>query len=241
MFGLSLRDVLTRVLPGFLMLLPLLIVLFLLQPGLFDHAGILFLLVLISSLLTGEVADQMRSAVGGVPRDFQRYIASEVDDPSRRPFFDRYAPWFRSFFQWLATELNIPSRDPVDKRSDMDFRGDIEERFQVKYQNDTTRDIYDLLLLHLDPHLSGRTRRYQSIYILSANAKIGLLLSLFFYFVIAMSERNSELWEPTFIAFLIALVFLSLWWGMFKVLELAQGSFLDLLFKEYYLQHGSER
>ncbi|WP_151145795.1 hypothetical protein [Haloarcula sp. CBA1131] len=238
-FGFSLRDTLTRLIPGLLFLSPLIISLTVFMPSLLPEGSLRYIILGLFAYLIGEFIDQLRLGLFRVPQSFRYFVYKETQQLEKMPIWFIYAINVQEYF---PNRLNFYEEFDEDKlltnNLELDFREDLETELGVDFDNDRPKKIYDLLLIYMDGHFTPRLRRLQSVSIFSTNLRIsvaGILLISVLYMI-----GN---WGSPFFSFVLgfsavlAVVVIMFW----SVLTMTQQQYSELLFKEYYMKRFQDQ
>lgn len=237
--GFSLADLLTRVLPGSVFIFPALISILILEPNLVTDPSILLVVIAILSFLFGELIDQFRKALFRVPAPFAFYLYHETDDMEKLgPIYgilislDNSLPkQFPKFFDKRKEENRLVNRLP------MDFRKRIENDYSLNFDSNSSRDIYDCIVIDMESEFSDRTFRQRTIYIFSQNLQISTVVAAFIYtsFLISYPSNNLVLFSTVILYVSIAIIFfLSAFMGA------SSAMYVELLMKEIYVNDVKE-
>lgn len=232
--GFSLRDTLTRLIPGLIFLAPLAIGIAAFMPDLFPNGPLLYILLGLSAYLLGEFIDQLRLGLFRVPLAFRYFVHKETDQIEKMP------SWYVrlvEFQEKLPNKLNFYEDIDEDKRLvnnlELAFRRDIESELGVDFVDNRPREIYDLLLIYMDDHHTSRLRRLQSVSIFSSNLRIAAAGTLILYSVYAIFNWG----DPFFLSILgVSILITVLVVFFWTALTMAQYQYAELLFKEYYMK-----
>lgn len=238
-FGFSLRDTLTRLVPGLVFLAPLIIGTAVFLPNVFPNGSILYVLLGLAAYLIGEFIDQFRSGLFRVPMPFRYFVYRETDQMEKMP------SWYVrlvKFQEKLPSKINFYEDTPDDNRLtnnlELDFREDIESELGVDFVDNRPREIYDLLLIYMNNLHTPRLRRLQSVSIFSTNLRIAAAGALVVYFLYAVFNWGNPFFLSVFGVSLIITLFVVVFWSL---LTMTHYQYSELLFKEYYMKRQDDR
>ncbi|WP_275882516.1 hypothetical protein [Halorhabdus sp. BNX81] len=243
----SIQDLLTKIIPGFIIILPFLLSLTVeYQKQLTENSTILGFVILGLSYIFGIIIEHLQSTTFRVPSDLRIHLADHFD-------IDSYVPLSRKIRNSASnTYLSTVSRFPrpiqrvlpsVDRfeygylidRYDWEFKQAIKEDLELNIGEDDIRAIYDLLLIHMDGKLSERTLKYKLIRQFDINMRISASAALILYVVALVIEQSYITIVSTIIIFILSFLVL--------ILHLYLGDsgyyYTDLLIKEYYYDRVS--
>lgn len=236
--GFSLHDFLTRIIPGTVILAPALTGLYVYYPSLFSNIGLIVVLTTLIAFLLGELTEQLRTGLLRVPFPFRYLIYNETGDLSKMPL------WYRKESKiqpWLPKRLQRkePSGDDyLPAHLNLDFRSQMENEFDVDFKVDRPRDIYDLLILSLEPNLSARTRRHQSLFAFTKNLQIATVVAIVLYVAEFLVDTQNGVFQIAILALIIVLTFILVFISFLKA---SAHIYFELLIKEYYLKHKQSK
>ncbi|ELZ12627.1 hypothetical protein C479_04502 [Halovivax asiaticus JCM 14624] len=120
----------------------------------------------------------------------------------------------------------------------MDFRTHIESQFQIDFEKVEDHDIYDLLVMHLEPTMSRRTRRQRSLYILITNLKMSYVIAFFMYVVLLLFNPGNEIIQLSTLLLITVAAFTFL---LLSFMRVTGSIYVELLLKEFYLSEIAEQ
>jgi len=233
-FGFSLRDTLTRLIPGFALLLPILVPALVFYPDSVPDTMPFYVGVALVAYLSGEFIDQLRLGLFRVPMNFRYFLYRETNDLRNMP------TWWVKVFEvqtylpnWLRIYHERAEEDRLVSDLDLNFRDDMESELGIGFEENRPREIYDLLLIYMEPHVSSRLRRLQSISEFSANLRLAVLIGALIYTLYALSNWGDLFF---FMSLLLSLTSVAFLFGFWWLLTLAHAQYDELLLKEYYLK-----
>ncbi len=236
--SLSLRDTLTRVIPGVVVLSPLLISANMTAPSVVPSGTPFYIIVALLSYLIGEIIDQFRAGLFRVPMTFRYFIYKQSGQIEKMP---RRYRWIIDKQELLPERLHIyeeiPTEELLPSHLDLDFREDMESELGVDFDENRPRDIYDLLLVYMDSHFTARIRRQQSLAIFSSNLRMSSGLAGIFYLYYVVMDFGSLLSIISGVILLAIVLIMAAGW---PVLTMAQYQYGELLMKEYYGKRHSD-
>lgn len=237
--GFSLRDTLTRLIPGLIFLSPLVIATAAFIPTLFPNGSIFFILLALAAYLIGEFIDQLRSGLFRVPMSFRYFIYRETDQVEKMPF------WYVSlaeFQEKLPDKINFyEDRDDSERLAnnlELDFRKDIEAELGVDFVDNRPREIYDLFLIYMEGHLTPRLRRFQSISMFATNLRLAAGGALLLYTPYAIANWGDPFFLSVWAISVLIILFVILFWSFFTTMHYQYD---ELLLKEYYMKRRQEQ
>ena len=190
-------------------------------------------MIVISSFILGEVTELIRTSLFRVPGPFHYFIYHYTDDQSKLTKYYRINLHINEKLPHLLSEKFFDHNETeyLPERLNFDFRLSMEGKFNVDFDTDEPRDIYDMLILYLEPNMSPRTQRHQSLYAFFLNLWIAFVISAAVYMVeVAYQPSNSTLVLSTLSLSIIfvVLVIISL------ILIITPHVYFESLLKEYY-------
>lgn len=231
--GFDLNSILTRVIPGAVVLLPVywtsdISLLSLTNLSLTNSSVLIFVLV---ALIIGEGIDLARENYKPVPDTFRRILYHETGQAKFLGLTDRMR---------LRIGLNIPKRQSVYTETERELYYEIVLKFNLRNDYSHVRDLYQLLLSDLNDEATARTTRIQTNYIFSENISIAIamfsLISCIGIFV-SNGPEAVELVVPLLVAFLLALLFILI----FDMHGRVEQTYVDKLITEYFAYRTSEK
>jgi len=237
--GFSLRDTLTRIIPGLLFLAPLLVGVALFVPSLLPKRSVFYILLGLCAYLVGEFIDQIRSGLFRVPNNFRYFVYKETNQLGK---MSRWYIWIISLQKKLPNKIKIYEDRIEDERLinnlDLDFREDIESELGVDFAEDRPREIYDLLLIYMSEHFTPRLRRLQSVSMFSTNLRIAAGGALVIYSLYALANwRDPFFWSIWGISIVISFLVIAFW----SLLTMTHYQYDELLMKEYYVKRLQDK
>lgn len=237
--GFSLRDTLTRLIPGMLFLAPFVIGVGVFAPNILPSGSIRYVLLGVSAYLIGEFIDQLRAGLFRVPMSFRYFVYRETDQMEKMPDWYIYIVELQ---EKLPNRLNFYEEREEDNRLtndlEMDFRKDMESELGVDFVDNRPREIYDLLIIYMDSHFTPRLRRLQSVSMFSTNLRIASGGAFIFYSLFAIFIwKDPFFWSLWSVSILIAVVIIIFW----SLLTVTQYQYDELLIKEYYMKRHTEQ
>ena len=149
--GFSLRDTLTRLIPGLLFLTPVLIVALVLMSNTIPESTVFLLLLGLSAYLVGEFIDQLRTGLFRVPMGFRYFVYKETGDMGNMPIHYRYIIKIQKRLpEGLNFYVDYNEERRLANEFDFEFREDIETKLCVDFDDNRPREIYDLLLIYME-------------------------------------------------------------------------------------------
>ncbi len=237
--SLSFRDTLTRVIPGSVVVSAPIVVAMFTAPHLLPSEPIHYIVLALISYLIGEIIDQIRSGLFRVPNRFRWFIYDHTRDIQDIP------RWYRNrvkYQNYLPDIFHIDIDDELEMQGtvsyelDLDFHEDMESELGVDFDHNSPRDIYDMLLIYMDPHFTRRIRRQQSLAIFASNFRLSALGATLVYLYYAIVNIGSLIsYISIGMVVLIIIILLSGW----SVLNMTQHQYGELLMKEYYAERHS--
>lgn len=234
----TLHDFLTRIVPGAILVLPALTGIYVFYPDLFTDIRFISVIVLIMSFLLGEIIDQFRAGLFRVPRPFYYLLYKSTGDLTKMPSWYQKVVWLDNALPDSCPPL-IEERDPenyLPNRLEIDFKEEFEIRYGLNCDTDRPRDIYDIMLLDLEPELSSRTHRHRSLYIFTRNLQIATVFAFPFYLL----EYLANMQNGIMVLALFSLLFIAVSVFVYsRFLDTSPHLYVELLLKEFYLKRGS--
>lgn len=230
--GISVHDFLTRIIPGAVLIAPAVLSLSISQPALFGDTSFVMLIIGLGSFIAGEIIEIMRSAAFRTPLPFLHLIYRETDNEEK-------LSWTQQKLLGLEREVSshIPDRRETSKsnylesRLQLDLRDSMEQELGIDFDSSSPRDIYDFLILRLEPELSIQTKRYRSLTAFTSNLRIASVLALLCYGLFFLVDR-----EDPWITFAlgVSVILFGYIWPISQVFSNASNLYVEALLKEYY-------
>ncbi|WP_440769918.1 hypothetical protein [Natronorubrum sp. DTA28] len=236
--GFSFEAFLTRVVPGLVLMSPVLLALFLTSPIEINPSNTNLLLVSLMALIFGELIEQLRSGLFRVPLPFTHSIYTATGDESHLPTWYQYLKKIDERFPDIVGSIKESNdEDLLGERFNFDLQNEMEEKFELNPDSALPRDFYDSLLLYLGDDLSSRTRNYFNLYVFNTNLKVATILSLPLYtYYIGIQYPDTEMWMFIISAtILLTIVFL-----ITQFLKASPYLYVEMLFKEFYMRGKSK-
>lgn len=237
--GFTLRDTLTRIIPGLIFLTPLMVGVAVFSSDLIPDGPILYVLLGLSAYLTGEFIDQLRAGLFRVPMTFRYFVYKETGQMEKMPsWYIRIVEFQEKLPKRINFYEEIEEEDRLTNSLDFDFRKDIESELGVDFVENRPREIYDFLLIYMDDYFTPRLRRQQSVAVFSTNIRIAVVGTLVVWTLYAIVNwGNVFIWSVWGISILITL-FLMIFWPF---LTMTHYQYDELLLKEYYMKRLGDR
>lgn len=233
--GFSLETFLIQVVPGLVMISPILLNLWITTPVNTDTSSATLVVIALAALISGEIVEQLRSGLFRVPIPFSYHIYTVTEDMSHLPKRYRYAI---RIDELTPDRLNIVSEADeeyvLEERFQFNFLENMEEEFSLDPDSALPRDFYDSLLLYLGDGVNTLTQDYQKACKFNQNLKISVLIALFFYGYYAVWEYpNPLMW-----VYLLAAMGLSvITFLITRFLMASSNLYVEMLFKEFYMKN----
>lgn len=197
--GFSLRDTLTRLVPGLVFLTPLIVGFSVFTPDILPSESVLFILLGLSGYVIGEFIDQLRSGLFRVPFSFRYFVYRETDQIEKMPgWYIKLIEWQQRLPNGLYFYEDRSDEARLTNNMDLNFREDIESELGVDFLQNRPREIYDLLLIYMEDSQTHRLRRFQSVSMFSSNIRIAAVGGLLPYSAFAVAN-----WPDPFFAFML--------------------------------------
>lgn len=149
------------------------------------------------------------------------------------PWWFKYEIKARKSLPVLKPQEQIDQKAYLQDELNLNFRSNMEDDFDVDFESNRPRDIYDFLILSMEPSLSPRTRRHKSLYAFSNNLQIATAIAIFLYLgEFALNANNGVIMIGTLTLFgitILILVFTSF-------LSAVSHTYFESLLKEYYVR-----
>lgn len=185
----TIYDLLTRITPGLVFLIPLAAIVTQLDFGfLGNHPTYSGLAIILLSLIFGEIINGLRLSLLDVPNQFRRVLYSDTGNEEYLSWRDRIT---LAGAKWISE--NIHEMDSgLSTNSLFDYRRGtliavVNQRFQPSKQINATYDLYELIISDLSGNESRRTRRLRSVYIFQQNTQLALKLSAGIALIISLT------------------------------------------------------
>lgn len=243
-FGFGLSDIYSRIIPGAISTViiagPYLLWRYDQLGNIIPEYIISDLTVVVPTLLLiwfglGEAIRYFRRTIGGVPQEF-------------REQYQYYHPDTNSIYptEWLSVKLRLYSWvSPYNISTDQCqfFWHDIANRFNLNMRNSGPKQVYKILKKDLSGDLSADTKRNKSLYELSRNVRMSMIMSylgctfLTFHYYITNSRLfiYAVLWLSVTIS--VAIFMLYIYRSVFVGLE---STYVNDLLTEYYVKYGRD-
>lgn len=236
--GFSLRDLLTRVIPGLVVIGPFVLgANIALSEIIPTFTGYVILIGLVSYLI-GEIIEQYRAGVFRVPLPFRYFIFKETGDIDIMPLRYRKAVKVQKNLPgWLNIYEHTKEESRLTNQFDFDFRKSMESKYGLDFKKNRPREIYDALLIDLGPDLTMRTQRSHSLAMFNTNLKIAVFLAGFIYIGVFIFGDLTPLMAFSILSFVLIGVLVII---LTLFLDSSQHLYIELLLKEYYMKYGEE-
>lgn len=228
----------TRVIPGLVVLSPILFELYLYQSTVIDDIGVGLLLLAIAALIVGELIDHLRSGIYRVPLPFSYAIYQETNDKSHLP------TWYRkveSIDRWLPNQISliheVDENNSLKARLNFDFLDELLQRYELNQDLASPRDYFDILTLSLNDDISPLTVKFKNSFIFNQNFKI----SSFFAGIILVYLLIISVNEPIMpIYFLLIILLFMFTYAITTILNDSSHMYAEMLIKEFYIKCENE-
>jgi hypothetical protein len=236
--GFSLESLLTRVLPGFVFLLPILIEVYLVSGVKFGFSSINIVIFTIIAVIIGEFIDHWGSGLFRVPLPFRYTIYKSTGDVRHLPGWYRYV---MSIDEWLPDRLSLvrdlDGQYSLEERLGFDFIRYIENELNLDTKTASARDLYDAVILYIDRDMSTRTKQYRTAYHFDLNFKISVFASALWYLYFASISYPDPIWVLyIIILFMTSAIAL----GLIMFLSASSNLYVEMLIKEIYIDQSSK-
>jgi len=166
--------------------------------------------------------------------NFRYFVYRETGDLHNMPV------WWVKIFEgqkhlpdWLQIYRERPEKDRLVNDLDIDFRDDMESQLGIDFEENRPREIYDLLLIYMEPDVTPRLRRLQSISEFSTNLRLAVFVGAFLYIIYGIANWGDLFfWTVLMISLASVMFVFAFWW----FLTLTHAQYDELLLKEYYMQ-----
>lgn len=239
LFGFSLRDTVTRLIPGLVFLAPITVGIRITNPTLLPNSTQSYILVALVAYLIGEFVDQIRLGLFRVPLSFRYFVYKETDQLEKMP------SWYVRIYEFqerLPDAINFYEEIEGDQRLvnnlELNFRNSIETELGINFVENRPREIYDLLLIYMSGDLTPRLRRMQSVSIFSTNLRIATAMGTIFYTLYLVFNLRNPVAQAVWVTSLVFLLLVTAFWTFLTV---AQYHYDELLLKEYYIKQTQSR
>lgn len=245
--GISLSDVLTRIIPGAVLVGPAIIAFSVAEPQYFQNPVIVAGGSLTLAFLSGEFIESLRSRLLPVPWPLRSALQriTEGDRQFRGGFQEKLERWDSRLEDWLFEVgigkylLREHSEEWIrlEERLNLDFKESLESDLGVELEVATCADIYDLMVHELEPEFSRNTERKRNLYIFNNNLKIVAVLSAVFYTILFYKEGQEAIYAVAAVA---SLLFLSYSVAVIFLFDSAAEEYSAHLLKQYHLRFYSD-
>jgi hypothetical protein len=235
--GFSINDLLTRIIPGALFIIPAVIVFISLQPDLFtENRNLVLIGSAISAYIAGEIINIFRMIFLCVPSSLRWHVSYLTGREDVLALIYRKSLRLQSWSESLR-EGNIANspwnyqNETLSDRLDFDFVHEYEDHFDIDLIDGDIRDIYDLLVMELEPNFSESTRRLKLLFEFVNNLKISavFLVLLISYTYIQGINVGTSIY---IISGLLVLMFVV---TLLSLLLSVEMLYVESLLKEFYL------
>lgn len=237
--GYSLFDIFTRIVPGLTVFLPLIVLGWILGYQIDMDFRVFVLGFGILGLITGELIDMVRSAVFHVPSPFKQVIFKYTKDESILGRSDQIDLYIEGKLpRWLQSSFyqGDKGRDNIFDLTDMDFRTEFEDQFDLDMDSENIRAVYSTFLSHMDSRMSSRTRRYRMLRDFSQNLMFSSILAMIFSIYLVFQNATPE--RVATVVFSIIVLFLFIMIAL--IFSNAVYPLVDLLIIDYYVDKKGE-
>lgn len=187
--GYSVYDILTRMVPGAVVLAPGAITIIQGNPNLLEVittpqvliAGILLLIV-------GESVVVLRSGIR-VPPPFLEEVYKEAERDDVLDSFMRIELWLSERLPKITPSARVDKDSKtISETLEFDFRRSAESELNIDFETHSAEDIYHYLCIYLEDDLTRTTRRRRSLYVFVSNLRAAAILSVFLYGFLLISS-----------------------------------------------------
>lgn len=241
--GINLGDIMTRVVPGIVVISPLLVLVYY---GISDlvnsNLNYAILSVLAIGFLIGETIEMIRTSLFRVPTPFSHVIYTHTKNKDCLSWRDRASLWMNDkvgqikseipFFKRTKISESTKERRTIFVESNSDFQEIFESDFGLKFKDNTNYALYSAFLSHMEGKMSESTKSNRRLTIFSQNLRAALLpaIALSFYIVVVEDLSGRVL---TSLVLLIIGLYCAIFFAQF-VLSASYG-YIDLLIIDYYV------
>lgn len=236
--GFTLHDLTTRVVPGLAAMTPTLIGAILVYPGLLPLNSFVVLMVGLLAYLIGEFFNLLRSGLLRVPMNFRYFVYRETGSLNKMPWhFQKLTSIQSKLPTWFNFYVDIDEKERLTNDLDLDFREDMEEQLGIDFNENRPREVYDSLMIYMDPILTSRTRRFQSLSIFAINLQVSVVFVTAIYGLVFLTDVSNF---ARLIPLLVSLALLVITIVCRPILAVPQYHYIELLVKEYYMKRHRE-
>lgn len=234
--GFSVQSFLTRIIPGLILLSPILIAFYLEAPPVQIESDIAWIIVGLAAVIFGELIEHVRFGGLRVPLPFSYMMYQSTGDESFLP------GWFLKV-QWIEKRLpfdiytSIERDNRLNNRLQFDMVDHMADEFNLSLDTATSRDFYDALLLHLSGTESVKTQKARIAYVQSVNTKIGTIVAICFYLYYIFLQYPNPLW---IIYAITAITIISIVFFISAFLTASPNMYVEMLEKEFYMDQMTE-
>ncbi|WP_227261357.1 hypothetical protein [Salarchaeum japonicum] len=236
----SIYDFFTRIIPGSVLVAPGIISLSAFEPDLFNNITVVIISAALLCFLAGELMNLLREILFRVPWTFRRFLARITDDDrhltSLQRVLRRVEMVIRDFGSTIRRKIGVPKEQSsrprdLEKRLSFGFKESIKEELSVDFTTFSTYDIYDLLVLELEPEFRRSTRRARLMHEFTMNLKIAAGSGVLIYSAFYLPEGRNLVLRYA-VAFSLGLLALS--WLISRISESSSNIYTEALLKQYY-------
>lgn len=223
--GFGLYDLLTRVVPGAVSIAPALLPI-IVNPVIISKvsvgitSGVIFVVFSVIAFIFGEGIDILRVESHPVPRSFRQALYEERGNEQMLGIIDR----MKQKIPFLSISYSMVYTD-----TKKEFWPTFKYQYDIDDEFENVEDIYRIFLSYIEPKLSNRTRRYQTMMIFVENMTISLVFGLLLSVIGWVLLSVSTFWLVLLLLFYIPpLVFIPLFFSS------VESTFVRSLFIEYF-------
>lgn len=223
--GFSIYDILTRIIPGFVLFLSLFPISATKTGSLPEQAGFEILLIVVISFIFGEGLNLIRENFHPVPATFRRILYHETGNEDFLGILDKFR---------LKINLDIPKRKSIYYATEREFYYELLDLFDLPRDYDNIRDLFTLLISHVDTELSSRTQRFQTTYIFLDNMGLAIV---FLVLIISFRTLSNDLSIAlAFVLSFVAVVILLFLYVLFDLYGRLEYHYVDSLIIEFFVK-----
>lgn len=185
----TIYDLLTRIIPGLVFLISQAAIATQFEFRIMaDNPTYSALVIILVSLVLGEVMNGIRLSFLDVPNQFRRILYSSTGDEEYLAWMDRktirIAKWISENVYEIDSSFSTNSLFDYRRGTLIEV---VNQRFEPSKRIVGSYDLYELIISDLSGNESRRTRRLRSVYIFQQNTRLSLLISAGLAFLISLT------------------------------------------------------
>jgi hypothetical protein len=233
-FGYSFFDFLTRIIPGLVVVTPVLVGYVILVPSVDTGYQPVMIGLAVVGLIIGELIDFSRSPLFRVPLPFKQIIYHHTDNKNVLSRLDRWSLWLQAKVpdSWKPNFITEEiARMTIFDASSKDFQEEYESHFGLKFEEAHSHLLYSALLSYMDTKMSTDTRRYYTLRIFAQNLMVAAVLTLLSSLVMILLIDDTQL----VLIFALSIMLLLVLFVLGIIFSSVAIQFVNRLIVDYYV------